>query len=172
MEIIPTKFTLLFIAAVLAIISFSLIYFRLKRKRQKRENEIPQLNSIEVKTNSNPDKIKYLQRGSILQKLKPINIKKEKIVERSQNIAIGINNNKHRKISKDNKKELTNYSRIEVLNSKHSNDENKKIKPEANDDHSNLKSLGRNVFNNYSDEEKNDLFILKVKDPKDKTKNS
>ena len=58
------------------------------------------------------------------------------------------------------------------MNSTQSNDGSNNIRPEiSNEENSNLKSLGSNILDNYSDEEKNDMFTLKVKDQNDKLKN-
>ena len=171
MEIIPIIYTVLIIVVVLTIFTLSFSYFSL-RKKQRGVDEIPQSNSVQLKNNLFPDKKENLPPVSILPSQKPMHIKKEKKNEPSNKIETDVKKIKNDKISKDNKKKLIRNSRLEILNSIQSKDENKNIRSEMNNEqNSNLKSLGSNILDNYSDEEKNDMFTLKVKDQNDKPKN-
>ena len=170
MKIIPINFVLI-IVVVLTIFALSFLYFSL-RKKQKRVDEIPQSSHVQVKNNSIPDKKVNLQPVSIPRLQKPIHIKKEKKIEPLNKIESDIKKIKYDKISKDNKKKLIRNSRFEVLNSISGNNDDRNIKAGINkDETSNLKSLGGNILDNYSDEEKNDMFTLKVKDQNNKSKN-
>lgn len=171
MEIIPIIYTILIIIVVLTIFTLSFSYSSL-RKKPRGVDEIPPKKSVPLQNNSFLNKNENLQPISILSPQKAIHIKEEKKIKSSSKIGPELKKIKNDKIHKDNKKKLTRNSRLEVLNSIQSKDENINIKSEmSNEQNSNLKSLGSNILDNYSDEEKNDMFTLKVKDQNDKPKN-
>jgi len=171
MEIIPIIYTALIIVVVLTIFTLSFSYFS-SRKKQKRFDEVSQLNSVQAKNNSFPYRKENLPPLSILPPQKPIHIKKEKKIDPANRIESDVKKVKIDKINKDNKKKLIRNSRLEVLNSLSGNNDDDNIKSGiSKDETSNLKSLGGNILENYSDEEKNDMFTLKVKDQKNKPKN-
>ena len=170
MEIIPIIYTALIIVVVLTIFTLSFSYFSL-RKKQKRVDDFPLLNSIQPKNKSFPDPKENLPPPSILPSRKPIDIKKEKKIEPINKIETDVKKIKIDKINKDNKKKLIRNSRLEVLKSLSGNNDDSNIKSGiSKDENLNLKSLGGNILDSYSDEEKNDMFTLKVKDQKDKPK--
>ncbi|GEM_PF-5191370 len=163
MKIIPINLVLI-IVVVLTILALSFLYFSL-RKKQKKVNEIPQSDTVQLKNKSIPDKKENSQSVSISRLQNSKHIKKEKKNEPLNKIESDIKKIKYDKISKDNEKKLIRNSRFEVLNSISGNNDDSNIKTEINKDETPiLKSLGGNILDNYSDEEKNDMFTLKVKD--------
>lgn len=180
MEIIPIIYTVLILAVALTIFTLTFSFYS-ERKKQRRADENPK--SVPVKeifppkfipkqNNSFLNKRENLKPISILSSRKTIHVKGEKKIKPSDKIGNELKKTKNDKHHRDNKKKLIRNSRLEVLNSLQSKDDNHKIKSEmSNEQNSNLKSLGSNILDNYSDEEKNDMFTLKVKDQKDKSKN-
>lgn len=171
MEIIPIIYTVLIIFFVITIITIIFSSYSSKKK-QKRIVEVPISDSIQPKSYSIHHVQKNLEPISIIEPQKSVLSKKEKRIEPTNKIETDIKKIKNDKFSKDNKKKLIRNSRIEVLNTlqskKPTNDETE-IQNELNQ---NLKSLGGNILENYSDEEKNDMYTLKVKNQKDKPKSS
>jgi len=180
MDIIPIIYTVLIIVVVLTIFTLTFSFYSERKKQRGVDenpksvpvNEITPPKSIPKQNNSFLNKSENLKPISILSPQKTINVKGEKKIKSSSEIEPELKKTKTDKILKDNKKKLIRNSRLEVLNSIQSKDENKNTKSEmSGEQNSNLKSLGNNILNNYSDEEKNDMFTLKVKDQKDKSKN-
>jgi len=171
MEIIPIIYTVLIIVVVLTIFTLSFSFYSL-RKKQKRVIEIPPPKPIPLQINSFLNKSESLKPISILAPQKTIQVKAEKKIKFSNKIGPELKKIRSDNIRKEDKKKLFHNSRLEVLNSTQSNDGSNNIRPEiSNEENSNLKSLGSNILDNYSDEEKNDMFTLKVKDQNDKLKN-
>ena len=172
MEIIPIIYTVLVIVLVLTIFTLLLSYYS-SRKEQKKVVKISPPKPVPLQNNSFLNKRENLRPISIIASKKTVQVNAGKKVKSSNKIEPELKKIRGDKILKENKKKLNNNSRLEVLNSTQRNDENNNISPEiSNKDNSNLKSLGgNNILNNYSDEEKNDMFTLKVKDQKDKPKN-
>ncbi|TSA27653.1 MAG: hypothetical protein D4R68_05205 [Ignavibacteriales bacterium] len=180
MDIIPIIYTVLIIVVVLTIFTLTFsFYSERKKQRGADENpksvpvhEIPPPKSVLERNNSFLNKSENLQPISILSPQKTIQVKGGKKVNPSDKIGLELKKTKNDKILKDNKKKLIRNGRLEVLNSISGNDVNKNVKSEmSGEQNPNLKSLGSNILDNYSDEEKNDMFTLKVKDQKDKPKN-
>ena len=174
MEIIPIIYTVLVIVLVLTIFTLLLSYYS-SRKEQKKVVKISPPKPVPLQNNSFLNKRENLRPISIIasKKTVTVKVKAEKKIKSSNKIEPELKKIRSDNISKENKKKLIRNSRLEVLNSTQRNDENNNISPEiSNKDNSNLKSLGcNNILNNNSDEEKNDMFTLKVKDQKDKPKN-
>ncbi|MCX6174020.1 MAG: hypothetical protein NTZ27_04605 [Ignavibacteriales bacterium] len=175
MEIIPIIYTVLIIVVALTIFTLTFSFYS-ERKKQKGADEnpksvpvheIPPPKSVPEQNNSFLNKSENLKPISILSPQKTINVKGEKKIKPSSKIGPELKKTKNDKIHKDNKKKLIRNSRLEVLNSTQNKDENNNIQYEiSNEQNSNLKSLGSNILDNYSDEEENDMFTLKVKDQK------
>lgn len=180
MEIIPIIYIVLILAVALTIFTLTFSFYS-ERKKQRRADENPKSvpvkeifppKSIPKENNSFLNKRENLKPISILSSRKTIQVKGEKKIKPSNKIGIELKKTKNDKHHKDNKKKLISNSRLEILNSIQSKDENKNTKFEKGDEqNSNLKSLGSNILDNYSDEEKNDMFTLKVKNQKDILKN-
>lgn len=171
MEIIPIIYTVLIIVFVITI--FTIIFSSYSsRKKQKNIIEIPTSNSVQQKNYPIPNVHKNLKPISIQKPQKPVLSKKEKNIESTNKIETDIKKIKNDKLNKDNKKKLIRNSRIEVLNTLQSKNSTNNKKEQQIEQGLNLKSLGGNIIENYTDEEKNDMFTLKVKNQKDKPKNS
>lgn len=169
MEIIPIIYTVLIIVFVITI--FTIIFSSYSsRKKQKNIIEIPTPNSVQPK-NDSISNIQYNPKPiSNLKPQKPVPSKKEKSIEPSDKIDIKKIQNDN--LSKNNKKKLIRNSRIEVLNTLENKKTTSTKMEQQIEQGPNLKSLGGNILENYTDEEKNDMFTLKVKNQKDKPKNS
>ncbi len=167
MEIVPIIYTVLIVVVVLTILTLIFSFYSL-RKKQGRVDEILPKKSVPSQNNSYLNKNESLKPISILSTKMAIQIKERKKIKSSSKIESEIKKTKNDKLSKDNKKKLIHNSRIEVLNTI----QNKKTTNDKTEQRQNLTSLGSNLLENYSDEEKNDMFTLKVKNQKDKPKNS
>jgi hypothetical protein len=128
--------------------------------------EIPTPKSIPVRNNSFLKKSENLKPISILSPKKIIPVKGEKKNKSKSKIGSELKKTRNAKHETDSKKKLIRNSRLEVLNTIFDNTD--KINK---DEIVNLKSLDNNILDNYTDEEKNDMFTLKVKDQDDKPKN-
>lgn len=171
MEIIPIIYTVLIIVFVITI--FTIIFSSYSsRKKQKNIIEIPTLNSVQLKNYPINNVQKNLKPISIQKPQKSVLSIKEKNIEPTKKIEIDIKKIKNDKFNKDNKKKLIRNSRIEVLNTLESKKTTSTKREQQIEQNPNLKSLGGNILENYTDEEKNDMFTLKVKNQKDKPKNS
>ncbi len=171
MEIIPIIYTVLIIVFVITI--FTIIFSSYSsRKKQKNIIEIPTSNSVQQKNYPIPNVQKNLKPISFQKPQRPVLSKKEKNIEPTNKIETDIKKIKNDKLNKDNKKKLIRNSRIEVLNTLESKKTTSTKREQQIEQNLNLKSLGGNIIENYTDEEKNDMFTLKVKNQKDKPKNS
>jgi len=170
MEIIPIIYTVLIIVVVLTIITL-IISFYSSRKEHKKVVKSPAPKPEPLQHNSFLNKSESLKPISIIAPKKTIQVKTEKKIKPSNKIEPESNKIRSDNIQKENKKKLIRNSRLEILNSTQINNESN-IRPNIrNEETSNLKSLGSNILENYSDEEKNDMFTLKVKDENAKLKN-
>jgi len=167
MEIVPIIYTVLIIVIVLTIFTLIFSFYSL-RKKQGGVDEILPKKPMTSLNNSYLNKSENLKPVSILSPKNTTQIKEERKIKSISKKEPEIKQTKNDKIRKDNKKRLIRNSRIEVLNAI----QNKKTTNDKIELNQKLKSLGSNLLENYSDEEKNDMFTLKVKNQKDKPKSS
>jgi hypothetical protein len=170
MDIIPIIYTVLVIVIILTIFTLFLSFYS-SRKEHKKAVKIPTSKPKPLQHNSFLNKSENLKPISIITPKKTIQIRTEKNIKSFDIIEPESKKIRSDNIQKENKKKLIRNSRLEILNSTQGNDESN-IRPKIrNEETSNLKSLGNNILENYSDEEKNDMFTLKVKDENAKLKN-